>query len=81
MYQVTAFAYKSPHSVHPIMCGHTPLVEVAGADLPGVFSDPRDILVKVVAVGTVMLPVSMLRNISRLEKVRHTSLASLSDSE
>ena len=54
---------------HCLACPHSP-VFVAGTDLPSVLSDPRDILIKVVMVVIVMLPLCLLRNISRLEKVR-----------
>jgi len=36
---------------------------------PDILTEPRDIVVKVVMVALVMLPLSMLRNISKLEKV------------
>ena len=34
------------------------------------FADPNDILIKVIAVLVIMTPISLLRNISKLEKVR-----------
>ncbi len=48
-------------------------VDVTGTDLPSVFDDHRDILVKVIAVALVMTPISLIRNISKLEKVYQNS--------
>ena len=39
-------------------------------DPPYILSEPRDIIIKVAMVLFVMLPLSLLRNISKLEKVR-----------
>ena len=47
------------------------IVELVNKEAPPILLDPRSILIKVVVVVLFMLPVSMLRKISRLEKV-HT---------
>ena len=44
-----------------------PIVEAANAEVIGFIVDER--FIKVVMVALVMLPISLFRNISRLEKV------------
>ncbi|XP_064405359.1 putative sodium-coupled neutral amino acid transporter 11 [Halichondria panicea] len=47
----------------------TRIFDVAGSEVPAVFADPNDILIKVIAVLVIMTPISLLRNISKLEKL------------
>ena len=51
------------------MIKFTSLVFLVNHELPSALAEPKSIIIKIIAVVLVMMPVSMLRKISRLEKV------------